>query len=255
MTAILSSPMIGSHFITIDGLDGAGKSTLAEAAKNWFILRRLKIFDVTTWSKANGRLPTMDDIGSADVILTAEPSHVGIGAAIRNLVLAVGSSYNARQTAAAFALDRDIFYRQVILPFFETHPRGWILHERGLISSLAYQPLQSQRRNEKPALTTEEVLTLPGNQTALQHVPDLFVFLDVDSKIAAQRLSERVDASHVAADIFEQDTGFQQALSHRYHLSEVTTPWTSRGTKIVTLDGGLPKEEVADKMKQLLDNL
>jgi thymidylate kinase len=96
------------------------------------------------------------------------------------------------------------------------------------------------------------VLALPGNQTALLHVPTLFFFLDIDAELAQQRLHGR--RGHVAEDIFD-DQGFQTALRERYQLPEVTDPWTSRGTRIITLDGSQTKEQITQAMCKYLDEL
>lgn len=243
---------MSAHFIVIDGLDGAGKSTLSEAARAWFIHKGLRIFDAVAWSKQHHYLPSLSDIGDADVLITAEPTHVGTGAAVRNIVQAVGTTYTSHQTAAAYALDRDLHNRQLVHPFLAANPQGWILQERGLTSSLAYQPLQSLRNQDPDPLTTAQVLALPGNQTALLHVPDLFVFLEIDAKTAQQRLSQRRGTE--PEDIFD-DQGFQHALRDRYALPEVTEPWTSRGTKIIHLDGSQSKDQVTQALVQELELL
>lgn len=243
---------MSTRIISIDGLDGAGKSTLAESAKAWFTQKDLNFFDTTAWSKQHHRLPTLEDVGEADVLLTAEPTHVGIGAAIRTIILPPGSTYSAQQCAAAYALDRDVLYQQLIHPFIVAKPNGWILQERGLIASLAYQPLQSLRNRDSDPLTTEQVLALPGNQTALRHVPTLFFFVDIDAELAQQRLHGR--RGHIAEDIFD-DQSFQTALRERYQLPEVTNPWTSRGTRIITLDGSQTKEQITQAMYKYLDEL
>ena len=243
---------MNAHLIVIDGLDGAGKSTLSETAREWFTQNNLRIFDAVTWSKKHNRLPNIQDIGEADVLITAEPTHTGVGAAIRQIVLATDSTYSSHQTAAAYALDRDIHNRQLVHPFLKAKPHGWVLQERGLTSSLAYQPLQSIKNKDKDPLTTAQILALPGNQTALQHVPELFVFLDIDAEMAQNRLQQRRGTA--PEDIFDDHT-FQQALRERYLLPEVTNPWTSRGTKIRILDGSQTKEHLKQAFIQELDIL
>lgn len=243
---------MNAHLIVIDGLDGAGKSTLSETAREWFTQKNLRIFDAIAWSKKQNRLPNLQDVGEADVLITAEPTHAGVGAAIRHIVLATDSVYTSQQTAAAYALDRDLHNRQLVHPFLKAKPHGWVLQERGLTSSLAYQPLQSIKNKDTDPLTAAQILALPGNQTALQHVPELFVFLDIDASTAQKRLHERRGST--PEDIFD-DHAFQQALRERYLLPEVTNPWTSRGTKIRILDGSQTKKQIQQAFIQELNTL
>ncbi len=253
MTAMTSSVMSDKHFIVIDGIDGAGKSTLQTAALAWFEARQLAVFDVTSWSKQHGRLPQLAEIPSDTCVLfTAEPTHVGIGRAIRDIVIQAGSSYSSRETAAAFALDRDALYRQLLIPFLAKTGQRWIIQDRGLISSLAYQPLQSQRKRDAQPLTETEILALPGNQTALEHCPQAFVFVDIDPAIAQQRLAGRTDKQD--NDIFD-DAGFQTALAGRYTSTKVIGPLTERGLQLHIINGGAAREDVAAAMRQVLDHI
>lgn len=242
------------QLIQIDGIDGAGKSTLLEAAKAWTQERGMIMFDVVAWSKREQRLPDLSDIGEADMLITAEPTHTWIGAGIRNEIIRQGAPYDAEIAAEAFALDRAVHYRRILLPFLQAKPGRWIVCERGLFSSLAYQPLQDEM-NPQPnhqALTIERLLALSGNRIALENPPDVFVFLDLDPKIALERLSGRTEK--IDNHVYETTT-FQTRLASRYHLSEVTNPLTQRGTHIELIDGAKSKEEVAGAMKRILENL
>ncbi|MCI0479711.1 hypothetical protein L0Y59_04150, partial [Candidatus Uhrbacteria bacterium] len=74
-------------FIHIDGIDGAGKSTLLHAATDWAAAHGMRVFDAAAWSKEHGRIPTLEDVGDADMLHTAEPTHAWIGAAIREEII------------------------------------------------------------------------------------------------------------------------------------------------------------------------
>lgn len=244
--------MVDKRYLIIDGLDGAGKSTVIEAAKSWFAGKKLSVFDATAWSKQQGRLAALEDAESADALFTAEPTYVGTGAAIRHIVLPVGSTYSTRNTAEAYALDRDMHCRDLVHPFLERFPEKWVIQERGLISSLAYQPLQSLRNQDTPPMSQEEVFQLPGNQTSLRHAPCIFIFLDIDASTAQKRLHARRGTE--PEDIFDNQ-GFQAALRERYLLPRIQEPWTSQGTRIVTIDGSQDKNAVEQEVTRLFTQI
>ena len=97
-------------FLQIDGIDGSGKSTLLNAARAWAEERGLRVIDTVAWSKENGRHPTLEDVGDADVLLTAEPTHAGIGKEIREEIIRTNTPYNARFAAEAFSRSRSAIY-------------------------------------------------------------------------------------------------------------------------------------------------
>ncbi|MFZ2804201.1 MAG: hypothetical protein WA001_03185 [Patescibacteria group bacterium] len=238
------------HFIQIDGIDGAGKSTLLSTAREWVEGRGLKAFNTIEFCKREKRLPTFEEVQDSDVLFTAEPTHAGIGDVIRNEIIQANAPYDTRFTAHAFALDRGVQYRRVVLPFLAAKPNGWVIQDRGLLSSLAYQPHQSAEENVP--VTVSELLELPGNKIALERVPDVFVFLSLDATIAQQRLAQRTDKQD--NDRFSS-VDFQTALAARYTLPEVTDAYTSRGTQIRLIDGAKSKDEVAMAMRQLLEGI
>ena len=235
----------------VDGIDGAGKSTLLDAARTWATTRRLTVFDAVSFSKTHGRLPNIDDFYGEDVLLSAEPTHTGVGKIIREVIVATGTKSSARTAANAFALDRMVLLETTILPFLNGKPKRIVIQDRGLFTSLAYQPLQAERFGNSEIVTPEQILALDGNRFALEHAPNVFVFLDVDAKEAERRLANRAEKDDA---IFEQ-TQFQIDLSARYRDPKLFQPLAERGTQFVTLDGGHTREEVASDMRALLDRL
>ena len=242
------------RMIHIDGIDGSGKSTLLNAALAWATAQGFSTFDVVEWSKREHRLPTLEDIGDVDVLFTAEPTHAGIGDVIRNEIIRDGSPYDARFTAQAFALDRGVQYRRLILPFLQSRPGRWVIQDRGLSTSLAYQPLQSERDTADPVqhVTLDWLLTHDGNQIAYNAPPDVFVLVDIDPSVALARLANRTEKfdNH----LYEKED-FQIALAERYKRPDFHTKLTSQGTEFVIIDGGRTKEEVAEDMRNVLSQL
>ncbi|MBU1348838.1 hypothetical protein KJ781_02100 [Patescibacteria group bacterium] len=239
-------------FIQVDGIDGAGKSTLLKAATAWAATHGLRVFDADAWSEECGRIPTLEDVGEADMLLTAEPTHAWIGAAIRQEVIRDGTPYDARFAAVAFSLDRGVQYTRLILPFLAAKPNRWVIQDRGVLSSLAYQPLQSEREGSSPPVTPEWLRSLDGNRLAIEHAPDAFVFVDVDAAIAQGRLAGRADK--VDGDRFET-SDFQAALAERYRDPATSVALTERGTKLIILDGKKTKDGLAADMTTLLEEM
>jgi thymidylate kinase len=239
-------------YIQIDGIDGSGKSTLFQAARDWFGDRVLSIFDVTDFCKREHRFPSLEEVGDADVLFTSEPSHAWVGRAIRDEVIRTGTPYDARFAAESYALDRAIQINRLVKPFLEARPGRWILQDRGLISSLAYQVLQSRMDHDTDPITEDWLLAIHGNRIAYDFSPDHFILVDLDAEIARSRLDARDDKQDDAR--FEQ-IDFQRALSERYRQQEVTKPFEKKGTLVHRIDGWLPKEHVAEQMIQALERI
>lgn len=236
-------------FIHIDGIDGAGKSTLLATARSWAETNGKKIFDSITWSKEHHYIPTVDDVGDADVLFTAEPTHAWIGAGIRNELIRTGTTYGARIAAEAFSIDRALQYTRLILPFLASRPDRIVIQDRGVISSLAYQPLQAERNGEQ--LSLDGLCALAGNRIAIEHAPNVFIFLDIDPSIAQSRLANRTEK--VDDHVFD-DTDFQIALAERFRDPKTTAPLTKRGMRVIMIDGSKTKEEVAQEMLKILSD-
>jgi len=105
--------MAAGRLITIEGIDGAGKTTLAEALEKEL--------------RAQGR----------DVRLLREPGGVEAAERVRKLVKDPGLQVGARAEALLYAAARAQLVEEAIAPLLE---RGaWVLLDRFVDSSLAYQ--------------------------------------------------------------------------------------------------------------------
>lgn len=212
--------MEGKH-ILFEGIDGSGKSTLLLAMSSALAAEGKKVFDVVALWKNEGRYPTVQEIAEADVLVTAEPSYVWVGAAIRGEFVRKGAGYSGWSAAMAFSLDREIHYRNIVLPGRE---RGkTILQDRGIGSAIAYQPIQAE------SFPLEDLLALPGNILALQHSPTALVVATLPPQLALDRLNARRDKQD--NNVFEE-TARLQALHDRYHSDWFRSILTSRGTTI-----------------------
>ena len=155
-----------SFFVVIEGIDGAGKTSVARALDN--ILRQ-----------------TLGD----SVLLTEEPHNKSLmGTEIRS-ALRRERELRPVELAQAFALNRSNHLKTVI----ECHLRekhAVVICDRYLLSSLVYQT-----RDE---ITMEDVYQI--NRWA--RVPDLTIVLLVSAHVAYQRMDER---SKSARELFEND--------------------------------------------------
>jgi thymidylate kinase len=240
------------NLIVVDAIDGAGKSNVIHAFSQQWQEKGHTCFDVSAFSKEHHRLPSPDDFSHANLLLSAEPTFTWIGAAIRESIIKQRAqvTYPARLTAESYAIDRYVLFSEVYLPFFEQHPNGWIIQDRGAITSLAYQPLQAERNHEE--LSLEWLQSLAGNALELANAPKLLVLLEISPEIAQARLQSRHDKQDNS--LFDA-LSFQQALTHRYHDESVLQPYRAAGTRIEYIDVSQSPEAVRNQAIALFKTL
>ncbi|QZY53033.1 dTMP kinase [Leucobacter tenebrionis] len=147
-------------FITLEGGDGAGKSTQAELLGAWLETR------------------------GYEVVRTREPGGTRLGAEIRRLLLHGGEDVgdvDPRAEALLYAADRAQHVAKVVRPALE---RGAVVvQDRYIDSSLAYQ-------GAGRVLEVSDVRRI--SEWASEGLrPQLTVLLDVDPEVAASRRESR----------------------------------------------------------------
>ncbi|PYC69521.1 dTMP kinase, partial [Streptomyces tateyamensis] len=147
-------------FIALEGGDGAGKSTQAQALAEWI--------------RSKGH----------EVVVTREPGGSPVGQRLRALVLDVGNTgLSHRAEALIYAADRAEHVENVIRPALA---RGAVvITDRYMDSSIAYQGAGRD-------LAATEVARISRWATG-GLVPDLTVVLDVDPAQARERFTEALD--------------------------------------------------------------
>lgn len=209
-------------FIIVDGIDGSGKGTVVDAMAGALERAGKRVFDLRKYAKRHGTLPAADELRKYDVIVSAEPTHAWIGEAIREEMVR-SREYPGESFADAFALDREVLYRRLIIPLRKA--KKIILQERGVSGTLAYQPLQG--------VSVASLLRRPGNRLALDHSPDALVLAILKPEVALRRLAGRTGKRDHA--IFER-RAFLTRLARRYSSPSFRRLFTTRGTRVVSFD-------------------
>jgi dTMP kinase len=155
-----AAPAANGFFIALEGGDGAGKSTQAEALAEWI--------------RAKGH----------EVVLTREPGATPVGKRLRSILLDVSSAgLSHRAEALLYAADRAEHVDTVVRPALE---RGAVvISDRYIDSSVAYQ---GAGRDLSP---TEVARISRWATNGL--VPHLTVLLDVSPETARERFTEAPD--------------------------------------------------------------
>lgn len=227
--------------IIIDGIDGSGKGiivqTLAELAKR----KKLRVLNLKEYCKKFHHFPEIDTVRKYDVLISCEPTYALVGKALREEIIRENTRlYSALSTAMAFALDREILYRRVIIPALA---EGKIIfQERGVTTSLIYQPVQAE------PLGLQKIMTLPGNALTLRYRPHLLIITKLSPEIAIQRLRQRLDKQDVS--IFEK-LNFLKRVNRRFQSSWFRNLFIKKGTKVVYLDTGKTLRDTKQKTLQI----
>ena len=230
-------------FLMIDGIDGCGKSTIHSAWAGYLAGQGKSVFNIKSYCKTHGKLPTLEEVMVADVIVTAEPSIVGIGAVIREELIRTQAPYAGRSVAEAFSLDRLVLYTRLIIPLLEA--KKLIIQDRGVSTSLCFQPIQDS------TLTRETVSALEGNALALKYRPDVLIIADVPVEAAVARMGARIAKQDDAK--FEQASFMQQARDI-YLSSDFQSLFTSRGSLVDVLNTDEPLAIMNEKAIALLSS-
>ena len=145
-------------FITFEGPDGSGKTTVATA-----VCERLQQ-------------------QGYEVVHTREPGGIEISEEIRNIILdPKNTAMDARTEALLYAASRRQHLVEKVFP--ATRAGKIVICERFLDSSLAYQGYGRQ-------LGFDEVLSI--NLFAIENTyPDMTIYLDVDEEVGLARLKDR----------------------------------------------------------------
>lgn len=217
-------------FVIVDGIDGSGKSVMISALKQWAKDQRFKILDLDEYCKEHKQLPEPEEIENYDVIISKEPSPAYMGRAIADEIVKDNKrDYSVESTAWAFALDREILYRRVIIPAMKAGK--YIFQERGVVTSIVYQPVQGR-------MSLKDIVDMPGNKLALKNSPDLLIIAKVEPQLVITRLQRD---GKIKEAIF-RNLNLQRKLDERYSSSWLKSLFERFDSQVEYLDVNPPKD-------------
>jgi len=197
-------------FITLEGGDGAGKTTQAELLEQWLEGRGL------------------------EVVRTREPGGTRLGTEVRRLLLHGGDEIgevDVRAEALLYAADRAQHVAKVVRPALERD--AVVVQDRYIDSSLAYQ-------GAGRVLDVDEVRRISEWATGGLW-PDLTILLDLDPETSSGRRrgrggsSDRLESEAVEFHTAVRD-GFRalaKADPHRFFTIDAALPVDEIHTRIV----------------------
>lgn len=231
-------------FVVADGLDGAGKGTIITALKEHLIVNRnLRAIDLRQYWDEYKTYPSWEEMDLAQVIVSCEATNVWVGKAVREEFVRKGAGYSAYDIAMAFALDRQVLCKRVIIPALASGKI--ILQERCVATSLVYQPLQ------KDPIDREALVKLPGNALELAYAPDLLFVPLISGEVAMDRIGGRTDKNDNA--VFEK-IEFLKKADIEYRQSWFKEFFESKGTRVEYMDGERDRETVSRDVRELLES-
>ncbi len=202
------------HFITLEGGEGAGKSTLARA-----LSERLDAAGLTART-------------------TREPGGSPKAEAIREMILAgQARDYGSFAEALLFSAARIDHIDSLIRPALD---RGeWVICDRFIDSTRVYQGVLGKL--DKAVLAELEVVTISGL------MPELTLILDLDPEVGLARAAKRRRPGE-AIDRFEGETlAFHRNLRQAYLDIASAEP-----QRCAVLDATLPPEALAEAAWHIL---
>jgi dTMP kinase len=174
---------LSGYFITFEGGEGAGKTTVLHYV-----------------AKALGKQ-------GYDVLTTREPGGIEIAEEIRNVILSPANTEMKKRTEALlFAAARHQHLAEKVLPALEEGKI--VLCDRFIDSSLAYQGYAQ-------GLGMDEVFSI--NQFAIQDaMPHLTLFFNIDPKKGLDRIAANKDRERNRLDL--KTLQFHERVYEAYHI-------------------------------------
>lgn len=196
-------------FITLEGGEGSGKTTI--------------ILSIEKYLKENGY----------DVVTTREPGGVPIAEQIRNVILDVNNTKMCNETETLlYAASRMQHLHEKVIPAL--NEGKVVICDRYLDSSLVYQGYAR-------GIGIDNVLN--ANCFALDHMPDVTLFIDVTPEVGLKRISGRDKIDRLD----KESLSFHQRVYDGYVKISEQYP-----DRIKRIDGQRDKEEViADVIEEI----
>jgi len=252
-----------SYFIVVDGIDGAGKGVAVNTIREFFRERFPhidNIFDLEAYWQRFHMHPQFEDRVSAKkeclfdyvdpdnfrLVISSEPTHTDIGNTIRTEIISNKGKYTAKFTAEMYAADRHVLYKRALIPALNMG-KIWV-QSRSVSTSIVYQQVQAAELGE--ALKLDQIISLEGNQTAIQNPPNLLIIptiKDVEKALERTKRREKDDKT------WFESIDFQLKLKPHYESSELKSFFEELGTKVEYVDGGAELKEYTAQIIDVLE--
>jgi dTMP kinase len=208
------------HFISFEGLDGAGKTTQMDLLGRWLDAHRVSY------------------------IRTREPGGTPLGIEIRQLLFHHPElTITPLAEAFLFQADRAQHFATVILPALDAGTL--VISDRCFDSSIAYQGV---------ARGVGSKLVEDLSQLATQgHVPDLTIFLDLEPA----QVGLRTDTAHDQGGLRESPSRFDRE-SEQFHRSlreAFLSLASAHPERIKVIDAAQPPQHVHEQVIGLVEKL
>lgn len=221
------------RFVVVDGIDGVGKGVFLNTLVEEAVKEGKRVFDVHQFWKTHDFHPDPKYIiSNYDIIITSEPTFVGVGKLIREELIAKnGRDYTPEATAEAYALDRRILYETLILPVLNAGID--VYQSRSFSTSIVYQRQMALDLGRD--FKVEEILSIPGNAFCHAHPMDFMIVPTIKDAAEAIRRSERREKQDNCK--FE-NLEFQLKLKAHYESKEFQAVFNRIGVPVIYMDAG-----------------
>lgn len=212
---LIKKKLMSGYLITLEGVEGAGKSTIAQRLAAWLEEKKIPY------------------------LLAREPGGTPAGEAIRQILLNADISLCRETELLLFEAARAQLMTEKILPALALDQV--VILDRFIDSTMAYQGYGR-------GMNREFVDRL--NQTVgFNRVPDLTILLDIDVKIGLERAG-KVSSLHNNKDRFETEAvAFMEAV--RQGFLQIASQAPQR-VAVVPVEGGV--DAVWGKVRVILEN-
>jgi dTMP kinase len=201
--------MRSARFISLDGIDGSGKSS--------------QIAPLAEWLRSRG----------CEVVTCRDPGSTPAGDSIRAILLDRHDLHLAPTAEMLlYMAARAQLVAEVVRPALD---RGaWVVSDRYLLSNVAYQ-------GHAGGLGADVVWRV-GEVATGGLLPDLMLLLDVDLETVATRLERRL--GQPLDKLENRGDGYRRRLRDGYHAEAAVRP-----EHIVVIDAAADREEVAGRIR------
>ncbi|MBT3323517.1 thymidylate kinase [archaeon] len=236
--------------VIVDGLDGIGKGVVMDSIVEYLRAKGMRVFDINEYWQENHEHPEFEHsfigdktnphyipLSSFDVVVSSEPTYVGIGRAIRSEIISKNNrKYSPLFTAEMYAADRLLWYQRGILPMLKAGKI--IIQSRGVITSLVYQSMQAKDTDQY--LPMDHIAALHGNKLTLDFAPDLIIIPTIED---VGEIIKRLEGREKDDNAIFESLRFQEMIKPSYESTELRTFFEKHGTKVEYLDAGISIEE------------